>query len=108
MPIYTELMNPNPNKRLNPLEFLEKCKSPNGFMKNPFIDAMLFLEEIQIKETSEKTRFFSSLDTQLDSFPIDICKNKILPQLVTAYEYGNAGAAILGPLFKVSTMSCIR
>lgn len=71
-------------------------------MKNSFIDAMLFLEEIQIKEQNAKNRFFSNLDSQLDSFPTDVCKNRILPNLVTAFEYGDAGAAVLGPLFKIA------
>jgi hypothetical protein len=28
-------------------------------------------------------------------------KNKILPQLLNAFEYGDAGSAVLAPLFKV-------
>lgn len=71
-------------------------------MRNTFIDAMLFLDEIQIKEQNAKNRFFSNLDTQLDSFPSDVCMNRILPNLVTAFEYGDAGAAVLGPLFKIA------
>lgn len=98
----SELLSPNPIKRPSPLDFIEKCRSPNGFMKNSFIDAMLFLEEIQIKEQAAKNRFFSNLDSQLDSFPSDVCKNKILPSLVSAFEYGSAGAAVLGPLFKIA------
>lgn len=103
--LFNELTNNNPNKRLSPSQFIDKS-SDNPFMKNSFIDAMLFLEEIQIKENTEKNRFFNNLDANLDNFPTDICKTKILPQLITAFEFGNAGAAVLGPLFKVSCDKC--
>ncbi|CAG2106702.1 unnamed protein product [Medioppia subpectinata] len=98
---YTELISNNANSRLSPADFVTKCRAQNGFFKNNFIDSMLFLEEIQIKDTIEKNRFFTNLDNHLDSFPKDICKNKILPQLVTAFEFSAVGSAILGPLFKI-------
>ena len=56
---------------------------------------------LQIKEATEKTHFFNSLAPVLDSFPESFCKYKILPQLINAFEYGNAGSAVLQPLFKV-------
>jgi len=47
-PQYTELISNNANNRLSPSDFITKCRSGNGFFKNSFIDAMLFLEEIQV------------------------------------------------------------
>lgn len=76
-----------------------------GYFKNDLIDTMLFLEEIQIKDKPEKGKFFSTLSTFLDSFPEAVCVHKILPQLMTAYHYGDAGSAILAPLFKVPKYS---
>ena len=38
----------------------------------------------------------------LDNFPEHVCKHKILPQLITAFEYGEAGSAVLAPMFKVN------
>lgn len=100
--LFNELVNPTAVKRISPSEFVEKSQQGKSqFMKNSFVDAMLFLEEIQIKEVNEKNRFFNNLDQNLDNFPTDICKTKILPQLITAFEFGNAGAAVLGPLFKI-------
>ena len=99
-PQYSKLIQKNPKDRMSPDNFISRCREPNGFFKNSFIDAMLFLEEIQvsiqhefffyfltflllqIKEANEKNRFFQNLDNHLDSFPSDVCKNKILPQLV--------------------------
>lgn len=56
---------------------------------------------LQIKEPAEKQQFFQDLSDNLDSFPEDFCKHKVLPQLLTAFEFGNAGAVVLTPLFKV-------
>jgi SCY1-like protein 1 len=56
----------------------------------------------QIKEPVEKQKFFQELSKSLDSFPEDFCRHKVLPQLLTAFEFGSAGAVVLTPLFKVS------
>ncbi|KAF7633250.1 hypothetical protein Mgra_00007351 [Meloidogyne graminicola] len=44
------------------------------------------------------------LNTNLDLFPKDIAKNKILPKLIQTYEYGDAGAHILLPMFKLGKL----
>ncbi|XP_077615913.1 N-terminal kinase-like protein isoform X3 [Crocuta crocuta] len=79
----------------------KNCRAPGGFMNNRFVETNLFLEEIQIKEPAEKQKFFQELSKSLDSFPEDFCRHKVLPQLLTAFEFGNAGAVVLTPLFKV-------
>ena len=62
---------------------------------------LIFLEELQIKDESEKSRFYGSLSPLLDKFPVHVCSQKILPELIKAFEFGNAGAAILNPVFKL-------
>lgn len=101
VPNYCELVGANPKSRPNPAKFIENCKSDKGFMHNSFVKTMLFLEEIQIKDQAEKTKFFANLAPSLDEFPKTFCKNKILPQLLNAFEYGDAGSHILAPLFKI-------
>uniref|UniRef100_A0A8C7ZEJ9 N-terminal kinase-like protein n=1 Tax=Oryzias sinensis TaxID=183150 RepID=A0A8C7ZEJ9_9TELE len=101
VPHYCELVGANPRARPNPARFLQNCRAPSGFLSNSFVESNLFLEEIQIKEPAEKQQFFQELSDNLDSFPEDFCKHKVLPQLLTAFEFGNAGAVILTPLFKV-------
>ncbi|XP_023231416.1 N-terminal kinase-like protein [Centruroides sculpturatus] len=100
--LYCELVSANPSSRLNPSSFLNKCCIKGGFMKNKFVDTMLFLEEIQIKDTNEMNHFLNVLVSLLDTFPPDICKYKILNQLLNAFEFGNAGSAVLVPLFKLA------
>ncbi|XP_034037770.1 LOW QUALITY PROTEIN: N-terminal kinase-like protein [Thalassophryne amazonica] len=101
VPHYCELVGANPRARPNPARFLQNCRAPGGFLSNSFVESNLFLEEIQIKEPAEKQQFFQDLSDNLDSFPEDFCKHKVLPQLLTAFEFGSAGAVVLTPLFKV-------
>ncbi|KAJ8337994.1 hypothetical protein SKAU_G00369600 [Synaphobranchus kaupii] len=101
VPHYCELVGANPKARPDPARFLQNCRSPGGFLSNSFVESNLFMEEIQIKDPSEKQKFFQELSENLDSFPEDFCRHKVLPQLLTAFEFGNAGAVVLTPLFKV-------
>ncbi|XP_073869297.1 N-terminal kinase-like protein isoform X12 [Macaca fascicularis] len=101
VPHYCELVGANPKVRPNPARFLQNCRAPGGFMSNRFVETNLFLEEIQIKEPAEKQKFFQELSKSLDAFPEDFCRHKVLPQLLTAFEFGSAGAVVLTPLFKV-------
>lgn len=100
--MYSELIAPSPNSRPNPADVITRCRKNDGFFKNDLVDTLLFLEEIQIKDKNDKNKFFSSLAMLLEHFPNNVCKNKILPHLINAYEYGEAGAAVLTPLLKVS------
>lgn len=95
------MVSATPNLRPNPADVITRCRKQGGYFKNDLVDTLLFLEEIQIKDKNEKNRFFTSLTAQLDNFPQHICCHKILPQLITAFEYGDAGAAVLAPMFKV-------
>lgn len=73
-------------------------------MKNKFVDTLLFLEEFELKEASEKQSFFMHLRENIDIFPEDVAKYKILPKLILTYEYGDAGPNILIPLFKLGRL----
>ncbi|XP_046688282.1 N-terminal kinase-like protein [Homalodisca vitripennis] len=102
--VYSELVGANPSNRPNPADVITRGRRNGGFFKNELVDALLFLEEIQIKDRNEKNRFFSALTPHLDHFPQHICQHKILPQLITAFEYGDAGAAVLAPMFKLGRL----
>lgn len=99
--VYCELVGANPSSRPNPADIITRCRKLGGYFKNDLVDTLLFLEEIQIKDKGEKNRFFSAITPQLDNFPENVCRHKILPQLITAFEYGDAGSVVLMPMFKV-------
>jgi len=98
---YKECVGSNAAKRPNPSDIISRLRKSQGFFKNDLIDIVLFLEELQIKDESDKSKFYSSLTGLLDNCPTNVCQNKILPQLINAFEYGNAGSAILTPVFKI-------
>ncbi|KAJ8045185.1 N-terminal kinase-like protein [Holothuria leucospilota] len=104
VPHYCELVGANPMSRPNPARFIENCKAPGGFMSNKFVETNLFLEEIQIKDQTEKTKFLQGLSSSLDDFPQVFCQLQILPLLLQAFEFGNAGSAILTPLLKLGKL----
>ena len=97
---YMELVAANPSKRPNPGDKI-KALSASSYFKNDIIDVMLFLEELQIKDDHEKSRFFTGLPAKLEQIPQDICVHKILPECIKAFDYSNAGALILAPVFKI-------
>ncbi|KAG7200109.1 hypothetical protein KM043_000554 [Ampulex compressa] len=99
--VYQELTNVNADGRPNPADVIARCRSNGGFFKNELVDALLFLEEIQMKERGEKGRFFAQLAGQLESFPEGVGRYKILPQLLAAFEFGDAGSAVLPPLLQL-------
>ncbi|XP_064211864.1 N-terminal kinase-like protein [Tribolium castaneum] len=103
-PLYCELVGANPSSRPNPADIITRCRKLGGYFKNDLVDTLLFLEEIQIKDKNEKNRFFSNLTPHLDNFPESVCKHKILPQLITAFDYGDAGSAVLAPMFKLGQL----
>ncbi|OTF76401.1 protein kinase-like protein, partial [Euroglyphus maynei] len=103
IPLYSNL-NKNISQRCLIEDFLTKGQDKNGYFKNTFIDTMIFLEEIQIKDSTEKNRFFSNLNNGLESFPVYFCKNKILSFVVTSLEYGEANCHCLELLMKIGKM----
>lgn len=105
VPVYSELTGASPANRPNPADVITRLRRTAGYFKNDLVDALLFLEEIQIKEKGEKSRFFAALAQQVDHFPDHVCHHKILPQLITAFEYGDAGSAVLAPMFKVPSFN---
>ncbi|TRY80821.1 hypothetical protein TCAL_07494, partial [Tigriopus californicus] len=100
-PLYMELVAANPSKRPNPRDKMDQLRRGTGYFKNPLLDTLMFLEELQIKEDSDKNRFYSELSAKLDGFPSHVCRFKILPELLKAYQFNNAGASILSPVFKI-------
>ncbi|KAI5706113.1 N-terminal kinase-like protein [Diaphorina citri] len=102
--VYLELISERPNQRPNPADFIMRNRKPGGYFKNDLIDALLFLEEIQMKDKIDKNKFFNGLASAIDKFPKLISCHKVLPQLINAFEYGEAGASVLSPLFKIGQM----
>uniref|UniRef100_A0A8C4R6A9 N-terminal kinase-like protein n=1 Tax=Eptatretus burgeri TaxID=7764 RepID=A0A8C4R6A9_EPTBU len=104
VPHYCELVGANPRARRSPANLLQILRFTDGFLDNSFVSTNLFLEEIQIKDPGEKKIFFKQLSQNLDSFPEQHCRSKVLPLLLHAFEFGSAGAVVLAPLFKLGKL----
>ncbi|KAG9291592.1 hypothetical protein G9A89_022011 [Geosiphon pyriformis] len=98
---YRDLINPNPQYRASVSTFMENGLRPGGIFHNDLVQVNLFLENMNIKEASEKIAFIKKLNECIDTFPENICKYKILPELLNALEYGAGGAKVLGPIIKI-------
>ncbi|VDN07426.1 unnamed protein product [Thelazia callipaeda] len=85
-------------------DLLRELRRAGGFFKNRYVDTLLFLDEFQLKEPHEKQVFFSELKNELDIFPDDVAKYRILPKLIHSYEYGDAGSHVLTPLFHLGRL----
>lgn len=101
--VYQDLINIRSQNRPNPSDVIARCRSVDGFFTNNLVDAILFLEEIQVKDKNDKGRFFTELTTQLNEFPEGVGRYKILPQLISAFEYGDAGCTVLLPLLQLGS-----
>ena len=49
---YASLMNADPAQRPRPQNFVDQCRATGRFMQTPYVDAMLFLEQIQVSSLS--------------------------------------------------------
>eukprot|EP00727_Mastigamoeba_balamuthi_P012292 m51a1_g7686 hypothetical protein (1273) ;mRNA; r:30894-36078 len=93
------LVYADPNRRPAALQIIE---SP--YFANPYAEALDFLENIAIKDPTDKDSFFGKkLPPLLDEFPPAVCKYKILPALIEAIEFGHctAPAKVIGPLLRL-------
>ncbi|KAI8984470.1 hypothetical protein BDF20DRAFT_816989 [Mycotypha africana] len=99
--IYTNLVNPTSRNRASADMFLDEGLRPKGFFSADFVKVNLFLENISIKDQSEREGFFRKLDSCIDTFPSEFSKHKILPELVKAFEFGSGGAKALSAMLKV-------
>jgi len=95
-----KLLSTSPTARPEIGDLLTSCDA----FRTPLVGALLFLEELALKEPKDKSRFFSSLPSLLPRFPTAIAKYRLLPALLNALEYGAAGGGgtvVLGPILEI-------
>ncbi|VIO90035.1 105-kDa kinase-like protein, putative [Brugia malayi] len=102
--VHYKKMATNRAAKLNTGELLRELRQTGGFFKNRYVDILLFLDEFQLKDAHEKQAFFTELKNELDFFPDNIAKYRILPKLIHSYEYGDAGSHVLMPLFRLGRL----
>ncbi|KAF9978646.1 hypothetical protein BGZ73_001299 [Actinomortierella ambigua] len=100
-PYYKNLLRPDPKVRPSVSDFLDKGLQAKGFFQNDLVQVVLFLENFSVKEPLAKETFLRKLDMQVERFPKEFCRYKVLPELVHALEYGSGGAKVLAPIVKI-------
>ncbi|CAO3664461.1 unnamed protein product [Umbelopsis vinacea] len=102
---YKLLLTTSPRARIDSERFLDEGLRPQGFFSNEFIQVNLFLENLTIKDQSEKETFFRKLDSVIETFPQEFSIHKILPELINAFEFGSGigGPKVLSSIIKVGS-----
>lgn len=95
---YSKLLNGPPQARLTGELFLKST-----FFNNFFVETCLFLENLTIKDSLDKERFFKSLPKFIEQFPDVILKYKILPLITTGIDFGSTDYNALPIVFKISS-----
>ena len=96
LPDYQKLLAGAPRRRLNPAKLLE-----NEYFSGKLQDAILFLENLSLKDSAEKDAFFRKLGRIVDQMPTNVAQRKVLPLLLNAQEYGGSPPSALGPMLQI-------
>uniref|UniRef100_A0A0A9WDH2 N-terminal kinase-like protein n=1 Tax=Lygus hesperus TaxID=30085 RepID=A0A0A9WDH2_LYGHE len=99
---YQELISSQEGKRPTVSTVIERGRKVGGFFQNDLVDAIVFLDEIHIKNKEEINLFFKNIQPLLNDLPQCTAEFKILPQLMKAFEYGCDGTCVLPPLFEIT------
>lgn len=99
---YKLLVSSEISKRSTISQFLKATTASNGYFNDTFIHTSIFMEQFALKDKVEKDDFLLKIEKSVDSFPIDFCKYKILPELVHSLEFGGAGSKGLKPILTIS------
>ncbi|KAJ3309046.1 hypothetical protein HDV04_000513 [Boothiomyces sp. JEL0838] len=100
---YKDLISNSPNTRSNFTKFLQGTSQKGGYFDNEFVASSQFLENFALKEKHEKEGYLISIENEVEKFPIEFSKYKILPELINSLEFGGAGAKALKPILTIGS-----
>ncbi|TCD64866.1 hypothetical protein EIP91_003532 [Steccherinum ochraceum] len=103
-PSFKKLLNPNPNARLSPQNFLELGMAQTAgedsgfFASNKLVKVCAGLDNFNLANESEKASLLRTLKESAASLPSEFASYRVLPALASALEFGGASAAAILPL----------
>ncbi|KAJ3275059.1 hypothetical protein HDV01_001565 [Terramyces sp. JEL0728] len=100
---YKDLISNSPTTRSNFTKFLQGTTQKGGYFDNEFVASSQFLENFALKEKHEKEGYLTSIENEVEKFPIEFSKYKILPELINSLEFGGAGAKALKPILTIGS-----
>jgi SCY1-like protein 1 len=80
-----------------PHQQVAECK----FLNNQLVEVVAFMENISLKDGTEKDLFFKRLPAMIPAIPEPVAIRKILPLLSNALEYGGAPATAVSSLLLI-------
>ncbi|KAL3157198.1 hypothetical protein ABBQ38_001437 [Trebouxia sp. C0009 RCD-2024] len=95
---YQRLLSSQPARRLNPAKLAE-----SSVLKNKLVDTIAFLENLAVKDSSEKDLFFKRLPGAIPDLPLPVLRRKLLPMLAQALTFGGAPAVALGTILQIGS-----
>lgn len=101
LPHYVQLVSASPKSRPNPSVLLNDMRAPGKCLNTPAIEACLFLETLAAADKDEATACYQRLPQLIDGLPDEFCRYKLLPVLLSAFNFQSAGSGVLTPLLKI-------
>ncbi|RKP14860.1 armadillo-type protein [Piptocephalis cylindrospora] len=100
--VMRSLMNASPISRFTLRAFQDAALHTGGYFTSDFVQSVLFLENLNVKDAGERDSFLRKLEKTVESFPGEFSRHKILPELLKALEFGSAGSKAIGSINKIA------
>ncbi len=81
--VYRKLLAAEPRDRLDPGS-ITKNPEASKFFSNNFVKTLAFFDELQLKDNSQKEKFFKVLIEKAHAFPSGAIRYKMMPKLIEA------------------------
>lgn len=99
---YRRLFNNSPKVRLSATAFLEQGRKLGGYFETPLIRLTNDIDNLGLKDESERNSLLSELDAVTDDLPEEFSKMKVLPELLKSLEFGGGGPPVLSAVLKIA------
>ncbi|KAK9447537.1 armadillo-type protein [Limtongia smithiae] len=105
---FKKLVQPVPRQRASVKQFVdvgrdERKETPgSGFFKTDMIDLTEGLENLSLQSEYERDIFVKELNHVQDKFPASYLRKRVLPELLSCFEFSSGGPKILGVILDIS------
>ncbi|KAG9679813.1 ARM repeat-containing protein, partial [Aureobasidium melanogenum] len=100
---YKRLAHANPKTRLSIAHFLEQGRKSGSFFDTPLIQLTDGIDNLGLKSETEREEFLRELEAvaEVDDFPEDFFRVKVLPELLKSLEFGGGGPKVLSLVMRI-------
>lgn len=98
---FNALVTPNVRARWTADKFRESSELLKGAV-SPVVDLVIQLEELNLKNASERDTFYRELGNVVHHLPDKVAQGFLLPKIASMLQYGGSSAAALTPLLRIA------